>query len=126
MAYSHRDRRMHRAVRDWTLWVALASATVVALAATVPIGMWGLGLVAVLAAIGGLFLVEADRRVREYVRDLESVRRGARVSGRLVVEVGSRVGLDRVGVGPSRRSPNVRRTTPGVPPEQEDGPYTGA
>lgn len=124
MSYSHRDRRMHRQVWRWTALLFMATTLGIAVTAALPPGGWGLGALAGLAVLGAAYLARSERVVRQYVRDLESVRRGAATPGWVTAEVASEVGLEGRPTGPTRASPNVRR--PRGPETARSPDYRGA
>ena len=110
--YSHRDHRAYRDVFRLLATAVVATVALLALASVVGSALLGLASLLALVALGLASLAASERLVDRYVRDLRAVAIGGGVSGRLRVEVRSRVGLttDRRRAGPP--SPNVRRGGP--------------
>jgi hypothetical protein len=115
MQLSHRDRRVARDIGRfaWVMLGLVLGLGVLAFAA--PLVAVRFAAVAGLAGAGAAFLWQAGKAVGEYVRDLEQVRDGAAISGRIRVEVSSDVGLD----------PRARRLTRAVPPVRRRPPPMG-
>jgi hypothetical protein len=109
VAFSHRDRRIHRFL--WrTLAVAAGGFTLLgALVLYGPTEALALAGLLGLATLGAATMVVGERAVAEYERDLRTVRTGGPSSGLVRVEVASEVGLERSVGLPSRSSPHSRR-----------------
>ena len=127
MGFSHRDHRTHRTLRRGTLAVLGAIVVLIAVAVLLPGPLAGLVAVAALAGVGGLYAWHAHRLVGSYLDDLERVRTGRPVAPLVRIEAAGDIGLDRRTVGPTTRSPHVRRPVrrsdaggaPAVPPKAE-------
>lgn len=111
--FSHRDRRVAREVHR-SVWgmvglvVALGVVTVVAPSTAIRFGA-----VVGLAMAGGATLFLSRRLIDGYLADLHALEHGTGLHPTTRVEMHTDVGLERATVGPSRRSPNVRRRPPG-------------
>lgn len=90
-----------------TLVVALAAVAVVAPSTAIRFGA-----VVGMAVAGGATLFQSRRLIDAYVADLHELERGAHLHPTARVEMHSDVELERLSVGPNRRSPNVRRRPP--------------
>jgi hypothetical protein len=112
MGFSHRDLRAERVVREGFWAVAALVAAVSTLAFVAPTALVGGVTLIGLAAIGGAYLVGAERFLGEYHRDLRAAR-GPEVPGWLRVEAGREVPAERPVGLPSQRSPHVRPPPPG-------------
>ncbi len=121
MRVSHRDRRVVRDIARSAWGMVALVVGLGALALVGPIEAIRFAAVAGLAVAGGVFLWQIDLTVHQYVGDLESVHRGERVSGRVLVEVTSDVGLDGLGGRPVRATPVVRRRAVTNPKEADPG-----
>ncbi len=108
MQLSHRDHRVDRSL--FTGFLALLALVVGgAVAATVvPWAAVGLGLVVLLGVAGAVYVVRADRRLREYVEDVRTVHEGGPVDGWVRYEVGQKVPRERPVGQPTGRSPHTR------------------
>lgn len=112
MAFSHRDVRAAREIGRF-LWAILLLVLVLGAAAVLAPGdPLRFGAVVGLAVAGGIFLLEIDRSVQSYLRDLSEVAEGGPVSGIVRAEVESDVDLDDGMRRRPPRSPTVRRRGP--------------
>lgn len=112
--FSHRDRRVAREVHRsvWGMLALVVALGVVAIVA--PSTAIRFGAVVGMAAAGGATLFQSRRLIDEYLADLHALERGVPLHPAARVEMHTHVGLERPTVGPSRRSPNVRRRPPGT------------
>lgn len=122
MRPSHRDRRVSRDIARsaWGMLALVLALGVLALFA--PMEAFRFAAVVGLAMAGGIYLWESNQTIGEYVRDLDEVRRGGTVSGRLRAEVGSAAAVED---GPRRRARSVpppRRTAEPPAPPVASGP----
>ncbi|MCI4373631.1 MAG: hypothetical protein L3K02_08340 [Thermoplasmata archaeon] len=119
MNLSHRDHRMDNSLRQSLFLMLALIAGLSVLSFMAPWTAVGLAALLGLAVLGGLYVVQSDRTIAEYARDLRSVHGGGQPSKWMRVEVRSEVEWDRhVGI-PGRRSPNAR---PRSRPEPGTGP----
>ena len=114
MGFSHRDHRTHRTIRRGTVVIIVVVVALTVVAVVVPNHLIGLIAVAALGVVGGVYALHAHRLVESYLTDLDRVRAGLPIDPSLRVEASSDVGLDRRTVGPTTRSPHVRRPRVGA------------
>src|SRR5215470_10230466 len=93
MRVSHRDRRVVADVARSTWGMVGLVGVLAGVAAEAPWTALRFGAIVGLAAAGGFFLWRMRSTVRGYLGDLQQVRSGADVSGRVRVEVESDVGF---------------------------------
>ena len=112
MAFSHRDRRAHRAVWRGLAALAVGELALGTLALFAPRAWVGLIAVAALGAIGLAALDWGLGLVDRYATDLRRAREGGPLGGFERVEALSRFDLDRPVGRPTALSPHARRRTP--------------
>lgn len=111
--FSHRDRRVAREVHR-SAWGMLGLVVALAVVAVVaPSTAIRFGAVVGMAAAGGATLYQSRRMIDAYLADLSALERGVALHPAARIEMHTNVGLERLTVGPTRRSPNVRRRPPG-------------
>lgn len=132
MAFSHRDHRARRELRQLYIGFAIAVGGLAAIAILLPNETVRLLAVAGLAAAGAAYVIAADRLAEGYQRDLAAVRAGAPISGAVRAEVYDEVGFERDRgddwtPSPHRRHPEVESDATGPDaPEDADIPTSSA
>jgi len=126
MAYSHRDHRARRELRQLYLGFAAGVGVLAGLAILVPNETVRLLAVGGLVAAGAVYVFAVDRLTERYQRDLAAVRAGEPVSGEVRAEVYDEVGFERDRADDWTPSPHRRLSEaaaePPAPGEEEDGP----
>lgn len=108
MAFSHRDHRARRELRQLYLGFAVVVGVLTVVAILFPNVTIRLLAVAGLAVTAGAYVVAADRLTEVYRRDLTAVRAGQPVSGEVRAEVYHEVGFERDREGDWKPSPHHR------------------
>jgi len=141
MAYSHRDHRARRELRQLYLGFGASVGVLALVAILLPNETVRLLAVAGLAVAGIAYVIAVDRLSEQYQRDLAAVRAGRPISGSVRAEVYDEVGFERDREddwipSPHRRHPDVATEAPrpgapsdgstSTPPARSDPPSDGS
>ncbi|HLY77387.1 MAG TPA: hypothetical protein VKT21_05840 [Thermoplasmata archaeon] len=109
MAFSHRDHRARRELRQLYLALGAGIGVLTLIAILFPNTTVRLLAIGGLAVAGAAYVIAVDRLTEGYLRDLSSVRSGEPISGEVRAEVYHEVGFERDREDDRTPSPHHRR-----------------